>query len=179
MKKLILILLVGGLFAQDELSNTDKMILFQAEKKDVLTAVALEFVLPYGGYKYLDKSLHKIKTPTSIIRWSSGVTALMFYAYGNIEKDNDHAWYVGCQAADDYGCNKYSQTVYELYGVGHFFAGVYSLLTFIQTYDLMNQTKAYNHNLYKSILGKELPKIGFNLQPTYKGVNLTMSFALD
>ena len=49
----------------------------------------------------------------------------------------------------------------------------------LELVDARNQVKKYNRNLYKSIYGNEPPSIGFTLQPTYKGANLTMFLSFD
>ena len=45
--------------------------------------------------------------------------------------------------------------------------------------DALNQTKKYNHNLYRDIFGKEPPSFSLNLQPTYQGANLTLAYKFD
>ncbi len=47
-----------------------------------------------------------------------------------------------------------------------------------QIMDAGKQTKIYNENLHLKIFG-ELPPLNFNLQPTYKGANLAMSYAFN
>jgi len=59
MKKLILILMLGMVFGQDIdetlLNNTEKMILYHAERKDPSTAVIFEGFFPTAGYAYSGK----------------------------------------------------------------------------------------------------------------------------
>ena len=44
---------------------------------------------------------------------------------------------------------------------------------------LINETEKYNNNLYRKIFNKEPPSFSLNLQPTYQGANLTMSYAFN
>ena len=59
MKKLILILMLGMVFGQDIdetlLNNTEKMILYHAERKNPSTAVIFEGFFPTAGYAYSGK----------------------------------------------------------------------------------------------------------------------------
>jgi len=47
----------------------------------------------------------------------------------------------------------------------------------ILIFDVYLQTKKYNKKLYKSIHGKEPSPISLNLQPTYKGAYLSMTYS--
>ena len=59
MKKLIFILMLGMVFGQDIdetlLNNTEKMILYHAERKNPSTAVIFEGFFPTAGYAYSGK----------------------------------------------------------------------------------------------------------------------------
>jgi len=64
--------------------------------------------------------------------------------------------------------------------VGFIYAMIGGVITHIwQIVDAGKQTKIYNNNLHKKIFGKEPPSMSFKLQPTYKGANLTMSYAFN
>ena len=45
--------------------------------------------------------------------------------------------------------------------------------------DTFLQTIAYNKNQYRTIFGKDPPPFSLNLEPTYQGANLTMSYAFN
>ena len=45
--------------------------------------------------------------------------------------------------------------------------------------DVSKQTNNYNKNIYRRIFPQEPPSFSLNLQPTYQGATLTMSYALD
>ena len=47
----------------------------------------------------------------------------------------------------------------------------------ILIFDVYLQTKKYNKKLYKSIYGKEPSPISLNLQPTFNGANLSMTYS--
>ena len=59
MKKLLFILMIGMVFGQDIdetlLNNTEKMILYHAERKNPSTAVIFEGFFPTAGYAYSGK----------------------------------------------------------------------------------------------------------------------------
>ena len=44
-------------------------------------------------------------------------------------------------------------------------------------HDLIEETAEYNNNVYRKIFNSELPSFSLNLQPTYQGATLTMSYA--
>ena len=63
--------------------------------------------------------------------------------------------------------------------MGNFFAGIFTFVYLIQMPHLINETEKYNNNLYRKIFNKEPPSFSLNLQPTYQGANLTMSYAFN
>jgi len=183
MKKLILILMVGSLFAQDnqKLSYTSQMIYYESVRKNVLTAVTLEILIPNGGYHYLERAAIT-NLPFSLIRWGSGVASI-YYSYSEkeerldkrsigllcaIENGDYNALGKGCGGWIDKGDEEF---LFPLF--------VYSLFTIIQMHDLIEETAEYNNNVYRKIFNSEPPSFSLNLQPTYQGANLTMSYALD
>ena len=144
-------MMCGSLVAQDnqKLSDTEKMIYFEKDKKSALTAVSLEIIIPYTGYNYLN-NINLKNVALSSIRWTSGVYAIAFIADNNI---------------DDF--------------TSIFTSAIYTILTYIQMHDLINKTEKYNNNLYRQIFDKEPPSFSLNLQPTYQGANLTLSYAFN
>ena len=64
MKKLIFILMVGGLFAQylpnvSEMSETEKMLVFENNKKSPALGVVFSLLLPSTGHAYaISKKVH-------------------------------------------------------------------------------------------------------------------------
>ena len=46
-------------------------------------------------------------------------------------------------------------------------------------FEVYKDINIYNREIYKSIYGREPKAFSLNLQPTYQGANLTMSYALD
>ena len=183
MKKLILILMLGSLFAQDnqKLSDTAKMIYYESVRKNALTAVTLEILIPNGGYHYLERAAIT-NLPFSLIRWGSGVASI-YYSYSEKEERLDKRS-IGLLCAienGDYndlgkGCGGWIDKGDEEFLFPLF---VYSLFTIIQMHDLIEETAEYNNNVYRKIFNSEPPSFSLNLQPTYQGANLTMSYAFD
>ena len=63
---------------------------------------------------------------------------------------------------------------------GYMYAMIGGAITHIwQIVDAGKETKKYNNNIYRKIFGKEPSPISLNLQPTYKGANLTMSYSFN
>ena len=183
MKKLIFILMVCSLFAQDnqKLSDTAKMIYYESVRKNALTAVTLEILIPNGGYHYLERAAIT-NLPFSLIRWGSGVASI-YYSYSEkeerldkrsnailcaIENGDYNALGKGCGGWIDKGDEEF---LFPLF--------VYSLFTIIQMHDLIEKTAEYNNNVYRKIFNSEPPSFSLNLQPTYQGANLTMSYAFN
>ena len=63
MRKILIILMFGSLFGQnlptqlaiEKMTITEKMMLYNLEKKSPSTAVLWEFIIPTAGYIYIDR----------------------------------------------------------------------------------------------------------------------------
>ena len=159
--------MVSSVFAEtDELSNTDKMIYYESERKNTLTAVTLQLIIPSGGYNYINKFNHF--SPVLWLGYGSGIAALAYFKRANnIRMENSAAnvdWDANFKEDED---------------MGNFFAGIFTFVYLIQMPHLINETEKYNNNLYRKIFNKEPPSFSLNLQPTYQGANLTMSYAFN
>ena len=184
MKKLLIIaLLINYLFPQinQNLSYSDKMIYFKSQQKNPLMAVSLEILIPNGGYHYLERATIT-NLPFSLIRWGSGVASI-YYSYSEkeerldkrsnailcaIENGDYNALGKGCGGWIDKGDEEF---LFPLF--------VYSLFTIIQMHDLIEETAEYNNNVYRKIFNSEPPSFSLNLQPTYQGATLTMSYSFN
>ena len=160
MKKLILILMVGSLFAQnlppqsdiENMTASERMILYENHNKSIGIAMGLNlFPFPFSsiGFAYIND-------------WERGLlyNAAYMTNMGII--------------AFTYESSLLSE---ELLGPMLLITNI-ALYTY-KSYDLLKRTKQYNHNLYKIIMEEETPKIGLNLQPTYQGATLTMSYSFN
>ena len=149
MKKLILILMLGMVFGKDIdetlLNNTEKMILYHAERKNPSTAVIFEGVFfSIAGYAYSGK-------------WKEGLlhrSLSLGMIFGGLNN-------MGAK------------------GEGKRLVVLGSIYSIWILFDVAKKTRQYNDKLYKNIFGTEPPPFSLNLQPTYQGANLTMSYALD
>ena len=156
----ILLLIVGSLFTQnlppqtdiENMTASERMILYENHNKSIGIAMGLNlFPFPFSsiGFAYIKD-------------WKRGL--LYDAAYGI-----------------NLGIIAYT---YDNQILSDKQLGIMLVITNIalytyKSYDLFKQTKQYNHNLYKVIMGEAPPKIGFKFQPTYQGANLTMSYSLD
>ena len=160
MKKLILLLMLGSLFAQnlppqsdiENMTTSERMILYENHNKSIGIAMGLNLIpFPFSSicFAYIND-------------WERGLlyNAAYMTNMGII--------------AFTYGSSLLSA---ELLGPMLLITNI-ALYTY-KSYDLLKRTKQYNHNLYKVIIGEETPKIGFNLHPTYQGANLTMSYSFN
>jgi len=148
MKKLILILMLGMVFGQDIdetlLNNTEKMILYHAERKNPSTAVIFEGFFPTAGYAYSGK-------------WKEGLlhrSLSLGMIFGGL---------------NNMGANGEGKRLVVL-------GSIYSIWIL---FDVAKKTRQYNDKLYNNIFGTEPPPFSLKLQPTYKGANLTMSYAFN
>ena len=160
MKKLILILIVGSLYAKnlppqsdiENMTKSERMILYENHNKSIPLAMTLNLALfPFSSICF-----------AYIKDWKRG---LLYDAAFMIN--------LGIIAS------LYESSLLSSEALGPMLVVTNIPLYTYKSYDLFKQTKQYNHNLYKVIMGEAPPKIGFNLQPTYQGANLTMSYSLD
>ena len=171
--------MLGSLFAQDnqKLSDTAKMIYYESVRKNALTAVTLEILIPNGGYHYLERAAIT-NLPFSLIRWGSGVASLYMFYWEKEERMDDRSDDLICAIEGHSGCgSSYLNDLDD--DIFMFPLAVYSLFTIIQMHDLIEKTAEYNNNVYRKIFNSEPPSFSLNLQPTYQGANLTMSYSLD
>ena len=193
MKKLIFILTVGGLFAQylpdvSKMSETEKMLVYENNKKSPALGVVFSLLLPTAGHAYAGK-------------WGKG---LMFlggevlcgvFSLGYYSKAKDKryttcpSYYEEIEGKDGCWNESYDGEIYRVYDVeipNHemqrksfgFLLGYVGLVVW-EKIDAGKEVKKYNKKLYKHIFGKEPPSFSLNLQPTYQGANLTMSYSFD
>ena len=157
MKKLILLLMVGSLFAQylpdvSKMSEIEKMHAFAYNKKSPELAVGFTILLPTSGYAYAGN-------------WEKGLLFLGGRIVSLI------AVGVGANNQSISPDDKHPEITLGTIG--------YLSLTLAELINVNKEITIYNNKLYKQIFGKEPSSISFNLQPDYQGANLTMSFALD
>ena len=160
MKKLIFILIVGSLFTQNlppqsDIENmiaSERMILYENHNKSIGIAMGLNlFPFPFSsiGFAYI-KDWRRGLLYDAAYGINLGIIA---YTYDN-------------QILSD-----------KQLGIMLVITNI-ALFTY-KSYDLIKQTKEYNNNLYRVIMGEDPPKIGFNLQPTYQGATLNISYAFN
>ena len=159
MKKTLLIVLiimfnvsVGQIIVPDtsKMTNTEKMLWYQNEKKSPALAVFFNTILPSTGYAYAGD-------------WKRG---LVFKAIQ-----------VGSALSGNliYGLNGRRSGV----GIsGYFEMGFYAITAatvFYEYYDVAKTTQKYNNQLFKNIFGKE-PEWKVNLVPYERGIGLSLSY---
>ena len=84
---------------------------------------------------------------------------------------DDKAWGEG---------NEGYQVVDEGYkSLSETFSILFLIISIWDKMDAGQEVVKYNNKLYKLLYGKNPPSFSLNLQPTYQGANLTMSYSLD
>ena len=89
------------------------------------------------------------------------------------DKENCEVW-VGSTSGG--ACGTGNQLFRDLTGIS--FAG-FAIIFFWEKIDAGKEVKKYNRRLYKSIYNQEPPSFSLNLQPTYQGATLTISYAFN
>ena len=157
MKKLILILMIGSLFAQylpdvSKMSEIEKMHVFAYNKKSPELAIGFTILLPTTGYAYAGN------WEKGLLFLGGRIGSLILVGVGShnqtINPDDKHP-------------------EITIGSIG------YLSLTLAELIGVTKEIRIYNNKLYKQIFGKEPPSLSLNLQPTYQGANLTMSYSLD
>ena len=154
MKKLILILIVGSLFSQylppqseiEQMSSTEKLLIYNIEKKNPALSVFYSIILPSAGHAYSANWKRGIRL--SSVRIGTYVLSEIFWDMDEHEISD----------------------LLRNFSIGVF---IYEFI------DSGREATKYNRKLYENIFGKEPPSFSMNVQPTYQGANLTMSYALD
>ena len=189
--------MIGGLFAQNlpdfsQMSETEKMLIFQQIKKNPTTAVIYPLLFPTTGHAYANN-------------WKRGLGFLgaeilgsyIVYSY-SIKQAYKKEENVACPAGIYYsdgneGSGCYASSVCEgchYLSKGSLKLGAYTsalsyatlgfgLVRILEIVDATKEVKKYNNKLYKQIFGKEPPSFSMKLQPTYQGATLTMSYAFN
>jgi len=141
-----------GQFGKDfeDMSQTEKMLMYNSHIKSPAVGVLFEFLLPTLGHAYAGN-------------WKRGLafkgaqigTWIIIDLLGPSE--------IGRYTGDE----------------GEYAIGISVLIQIWELIDIGMETKRYNHNLYREIFGKEPPSFSLNLQPTYQGANLTLAYKFD
>jgi len=168
MKKLILILMVGSLFAQnlppqsdiENMTTSEKMMLYDMNKKNPTLGTIFSLTIPSTGHAYAGNWTRGLKYFGGRVL-SVGITIGL----------SDYFWNEGMFSKST------RMNLDRLLGT----TGVIGFLYFTigEWVDSGKEVKRYNNRLYKSIYDKEPPPISFKLQPTYQGATLTMSYSFN
>jgi len=130
----------------EDMSQTEKMMIYKQFKKSPEAAIALS-IIPLGGYIYTERIGRGILFSIPKVLLISTSSFFIFEEY-------------------------------ELYiFLSQIATGVSIGIQIFELYDNFKFTKKYNHNLYREIFGKEPPSFSLNLQPTYQGANLNLTYS--
>ena len=161
----ILLLIVGCLCAKnlpskleiEKLSKEQKMSLYDKHRIKPFNNILISYVVPTLGHHRINQGDKSI----NIYKYGLGIS---FIVFGFLEMS-------GQGSEVPYGYFSLMPTEFN-------FITSFYLIHFWQLFDVGKQTKKYNENLYKSIFGKEPPKISLELQPDFNGLNLSMTYSL-
>ena len=171
MKKLtiLLTLLLSFVFSQimmpdtSKMTNTEKIMWYQNEKKSAALAVGFSVLLPSAGHAYAGDWTRGLKFKSSQI--------LLFIVGGTLAAEGaSREWKnVGGTRIK----KRKSTTLYNV-GVIMCIAGPIAIYIW-ELIDVAKTTKKYNNQLYKNIFGKD-PSMQFSLIPQPKGIGLGLSY---
>jgi len=145
----------------EDMSQTEKMMMYNSYNKTPMAGVLYSWLFPSLGHAYANNwkrgTLFLLGQTISI---TSGILLL------NITE----------HSCDDYG--EYCDDYYPYKGSGlTMLLIVTPIITIWEKVDAYKEVKKYNNRLYKDIFDKELPSFSLNLQPTYQGANLNLSYS--
>ena len=161
-RALSLILLVSFSFSQfKNLSDNEKLIYYESHKKNPGVSAAYWLLFPSLGHFYLEDykkgklyivaNILAVGIPTSFaIATDTSLGGNTKNIYGTKTNEDDLLWHILVS---------------------------YGIVRTIELFDVISSTKKYNEKLYKNIFGKEPPSISLNLQPTFKGANLNLTYS--
>ena len=194
-RRLIILLLIVGLFAQD---NDASIIRFDPETGEIIDSDSLGIHNPY-------QIIFDPYTGEQIIIDTLNVQDIQSSTDGSLNSQEKFHLYEYKHKYNNAKINPFLNTLYNLIipTSGHYRikkwkrgATIFCSLFLVaklqkrsesHTMDLVMppllldtflQTIAYNKNQYRTIFGKEPPSLSMKLQPTHQGANLTMSYAI-
>ena len=195
-RRLIILLLIVGLFAQD---NDASIIRFDPETGEIIDSDSLGIHNPY-------QIIFDPYTGEQIIIDTLNVQDIQSSTDGSLNSQEKFHLYEYKHKYNNAKINPFLNTLYNLIipTSGHYRikkwkrgATIFCSLFLVaklqkrsesHTMDLVMppllldtflQTIAYNKNKYRTIFGKEPPSFSMKLQPTFQGANLTMSYAFN
>tara|TARA_R100000278_G_C5477110_1_gene166845 strand:- start:3060 stop:3566 length:507 start_codon:yes stop_codon:yes gene_type:complete len=166
MKKLLIMLMVGSLFGQysakdfEDMSQTEKLMLYDSYKKSPLLVFPL--LIPSLGHAYANN-------------WERG---LKFFLAELVPISFSYMHMNNCCNTTKYNPNH--SELCECGEFGHYALGIVlipSIIYLWEKVDAYKEVKKYNRRVHKEIFGKEPPLFSLNLQPTYLGANLNLSYS--
>ena len=156
MKKLILVLMVGSLFAQnlplqseiEKMTSSERILLYQTMKQEPIENMVRGYFFPTLGHSRINQ-------------WERGAKI----------------YFGGILISVGLGISLES-VLQKKENEGYMYAMIGGAITHIwQVVDVGKETKKYNKKIYSKIFGKEPPSMSFKLQPTYKGANLAVTYS--
>ena len=158
-----LIILSAFSFGQygKDFTEGEKHILYNQATKSSAIGVISELFIPTLGYAYMGDWKRGLKIKAAHLISSVAIGGSVFFIYDytildsptNFGNSPDHIGYVSMWMS-------------------------YVLLKVFILFDVDKEIKKHNHRTFKQIFGKELPSFSLNLQPTYQGANLNLSYAI-
>jgi len=154
-----LIILFAFSFGQYEkdVSEGEKHILYNQSKKSSVIGVVSELFIPTLGYAYMGNWERGLKIKAAHLISSVAIGGSVFFIYD----------YTILDSPTNFG----NSSGYDYMWIS------YGLLQVFILFDVDKEIKKHNHKIFKQIFNKEPPSFSLNLQPTYKGVNLNLSYS--
>jgi len=158
----------------EKLIFNNKLNLYKKQKKSPFFGIASSTFLPLAGHLYVDK-------------WKKGlvfeITELGLVTLGMLPIGLNiivqSTTFNGEFEGDPNNPPKNTKYLEMTNFTKACFVGA-SIIHLLKVFDVYVEVKKYNTKLFKSIYYNEEPQtLGFKLQPTYQGANLTMSYAFN
>ncbi len=157
----------------EKLIFNNKLNIYKKQKKNPLLGVAYSTFLPFAGHLYVDK-------------WKKGlvfeITEFGLFTFGILPYGFQVLMFGQQTFFDSPNPNNPPNKTNHLEMTSFTkacFVGA-SIIHLLKVFDVYVEVKKYNNKLFKSIYYNEEPQtLGFKLQPTYQGANLTMSYAFN
>jgi hypothetical protein len=155
-----LIILSAFSFGQygKDFTEGEKHILYNQATKSSAIGVISELFIPTLGYAYMGDWKRGLKIKAAHLISSVAIGGSVFFIYD----------YTILDSPTNFGDSSGYVSMWISYG----------LLQVFILFDVDKEIKKHNHRTFKQIFGKELPSFSLNLQPTYQGANLNLSYAI-
>ena len=164
MKKLILLLMLGSLFAQylpdvSNMSEVEKMMVFDNNKKSPALGVVFSLLLPSTGHAYAKNWKRGL-----LFTGSQALTGISMFYFASLETTGDcrTGYEYDSEYDEDFPCASLDGTHHAPRGRDPMHNSILNISTILfpiliiwESVDAAKQVKKYNNNVYRKIFEKQ------------------------